>query len=240
MTIYRTILFAAGLLATACVQPGPGVDEPDSPNQPVPIMQGTVVEEFHTEAAPVTVNDVSKTDLGGIVIYDEVIPFHIGLEDTATGKVDPQNSIRGALQSRVTKSTNTGTLIFSYRFRDLVFTYQPNTAPQFIEYVALHGFDKSFFPLQVFNIAPSQSLGTYEWGGIHTIGVGSGGQNDRYFHWASHYATPEGTTWVEFLTKATKYKTGKYLSLSPSIVQQGGSFLGNIYATLDKVAVPMK
>lgn len=197
---------------------------------------GTTVTDQDMGATPVVVTNVSATALEGTVIYDQVIPFTIGLKDRATGKTDPNNSITGALQSRVTEAKGTGNYIFSYRFRDLVFTYPPGVQPQFIEFVKLDGYDNSFFPLEVFNIDPSQSLGAETWGPISTIAP-SGIPNAIYFHWASYFTKPEGTTWVEFLTKATKYKTGKYLFLSPSIT--GGSH-ANTEATLDGVAIPAK
>lgn len=197
---------------------------------------GTTVTDQDTGASPVVVTNVSAAALAGTVIYDHISPFTIGLKDPATGKTDPKSNITGALQSRVTKAKGTGNYIFSYRFRDLVFTYPPGVQPQFIEFVKLDGYDKSFFPLEVFNIAPSQSLGAETWGAISTIDQ-STIPNAYYFHWASYFTKPEGTTWVEFLTKATKYKTGKYLFLSPSIT--GGAH-NNTEATLDGVAIPAK
>ncbi len=170
------------------------------------------------------------------VIYDQVIPFTIGLKDQTTGKTDPNNQITGALQSRVIKAKSTGNYIFSYRFRDLVFTYPPNVQPQFIEFVQLDDYDKSFFPLEVFNIDPAQNLGSETWGPISTIAP-SGIPYAIYFHGASYFTKPDGTTWVEFLTKATKFKTGKYLFLSPSITSTGHA---NTEATLDGVAIPAK
>lgn len=198
---------------------------------------GTTVTDQDAGASPAVVTNVSATALEGTVIYDQVIPFTIGLKDPATGKTNPNNQITGALQSRVTKATGTGNYVFSYRFRDLVFTYPPNVPPQFIEFVKLDGYDKSFFPLELFNIAPSQSLGGETWGPISTIALSPGIPNAIYFHWASYFTKPDGTTWVEFLTKATKYKTGKYLFLSPSITGTGHA---NTEATLDGVAIPAK
>ncbi len=215
--LFRLMAVAAAFMLASC-QPGTSVTDQDM------------------GASPVVVTNVAATDLEGTVVYDEVIPFTIGLKDPATGNTDPSNNITGALQSRVIKSKNTGTLIFAYRFRDLVFTYPPTVQPQFIEFVKLDGYDRSFFPLEVFNVDTSQSLGAETWGAISTIAP-SGIPNAIYFHWASYFTKPEGTTFVAFLTKATKYKTGKYLFLSPSIT--GGSH-ANTEARLDGVAIPAK
>ena len=106
---------------------------------------GATVNSGDTGAAPVVVTNVSNTALPGTVIYDEVIPFAIGIKDPITGKLAVGSRITGALQSRVTKAKGGSNLIFSYRFRDLTFTYPPTDPPQFIEYVSLDGFDKSFF-----------------------------------------------------------------------------------------------
>lgn len=74
---------------------------------------------------PTLVTDVAKTNLGGTVIYDAVIPFSVGTflpADLATGRPGDGGQITGAPQSRVVRSNNTGSFIFVFRLRDLVFT----------------------------------------------------------------------------------------------------------------------
>lgn len=201
---------------------------------------GTMVRNDGGIYAPTRVTDVSRTDLAGTVIYDEIIPFSLGSftpANPATGQPHNGGTVTGGFQSRVTRSTNRGTLIFSYRFRDLVFqpgatgNPQKGSSASFIELVTLSGFDAGFFPMEAFNIDPSQSLGAEVWGAIGTA------HTNGSLEFNSYYTEPEGTTFFELLTKATKYKTGKYLHVSHTAQDLAGNNV--LSATgLDRIAVP--
>ncbi|WP_306144253.1 hypothetical protein [Roseibium sp. MMSF_3412] len=182
------------------------------------------------------VRDVSRTDLGGTVIYDEVIPFDAGQYTPPNGSNGPTGSggrIKGAVQSRVVRSTNTNTLIFAYRFRDM--TFFPGTGPQKkggqlvnVEIVTITGFPRSAFPVEVYTIDQSQSLGA------ETL-QGSYRGNGR-FEFNTFLTEPDGTTFFEVLTKATRFKTGSYLSLEVDARGNGG---GQHTAKLNRIAVPL-
>lgn len=182
-----------------------------------------------------TVQDVRQTDLAGTVLYDEVIPFDAGTVtpgSPSTGIPSSGGRIKGAVQSRVVKSSTTQTLIFAFRFRDLQF--EPGTGPQNkgsqlikIEIAALYGFPKSAYPVEMYSLAPSQSLG------VQTLpGLSNGGGR---FEWAADVTEPEGTTFFEILTQATAFKTGKYFSFE---VDARGNNGGQTTVVIDRFAVP--
>lgn len=181
------------------------------------------------------VKDVSRTDLDGTVIYDEVIPFDAGRFTPPNGSNGPTGSggrIRGAVQSRVVRSDNTKTLIFAFRFRDM--SFQPGTGPQNkgsqlvnVEIVNIRGFPKSAFPVEMYTLDTSQSLGAETLTG-HYSGSGA-------FEFNTFLTEPQGTTFFEVLTKATRYKTGGYLSLEVDARGNGG---GQHVANLTRIAVP--
>ncbi|MEL7526973.1 MAG: hypothetical protein AAFN16_14445 [Pseudomonadota bacterium] len=182
------------------------------------------------------VRDVSRTDLGGTVLYDEVIPFDAGQYTPPNGSNGPTGAggrIKGAVQSRVVRSTNTNTLIFAYRFRDM--TFFPGTGPQKkggrlvnVEIVNIRGFPRSAFPIEVYTLDKSQSLGA------ETL-PGSYRGNGR-FEFNTFLTEPDGTTFFEVLTKATRFKTGRYMSLEVDARGNGG---GQHTAKLNRVAVPV-
>ncbi|MBN9672471.1 hypothetical protein [Roseibium aggregatum] len=192
--------------------------------------------EFDFEGFDVLhVKDVSSTDLGGTVVYDEVIPFDAGQYSPPDGTNGPTGSggrIKGALQSRVVRSDTTKTLIFAYRFRDM--TFFPGTGPQNkgsqlvnVELVTLKGFPKSAFPVEMYSLDMSQSLGAETLTGFY--------RGNGAFEFNTFLTEPEGTTFFEVLTKATQYTTGSYLSLEVDARGNGG---GQYTANLSQIAVP--
>ena len=150
---------------------------------------------------------------------------------------DSGGTVNGAMQSRVTKSTATGTLMFSYRFRDM--TFVPGSGPSgtagssasFIELVTLNGFEPRHFPMEAFNIDPSQSLGGEVWGPIGQV------HTNGSMEFNSFYTHPDGTTFFELLTQATAFKTGKYMGVSHTAMDLNGNNVLDS-TTLDKIAVP--
>lgn len=187
-----------------------------------------VIDLAGSYLGPDSVTDVSATNLGGTVIYDEVIPFQTFFQPQGGGPA--QFSAKGAVQSRVVVSAKTGTYIFYYRFRDLVFNpaSPQQSGSQFIEIVSLVGIDTSLLPIRHFNIATSQSLGGEEWGGA-SVSFPPG--NTMSLEWNSFFNKPDGTTFTAFETTTRKFKTGKFLTL-------GDQAFGS--ATLDKIAIPTK
>lgn len=118
---------------------------------------------------PTRVTDVGTTNPGGTAVYDEVIPFSVGTfkpADPALGSPADGGQISGALQSRVVRSDNTGTFVFLFRLRDLVFTDPVNDAEggsdNFVEQLN----DGSFagvLPAGAFAIDTAQSQGKRFW-----------------------------------------------------------------------------
>ena len=186
-----------------------------------------IIDRSGSYLGPDSVTDVSATNLGGTVIYDEVIPFQTTFQPPGGGPA--QFSAKGAVQSRVVVSSKTGNYIFYYRFRDLMFNpaAPQQSGSQFIEIVSLSGIDSSLLPIRHFDIATSQSLGGEEWGGPVNLTLGS----TIGLEWNSFFNKPDGTTFTALETTTRKFKTGKFLSL-------GDQAFGS--ATLDKIAIPSK
>ncbi|MET1412688.1 hypothetical protein ABVF61_10500 [Roseibium sp. HPY-6] len=221
----RTFLFGA-LSLTACQSGGATFNGTKRPAPTVYDAEGYDV--LH-------VRDVSQTDLGGTVIYDEVIPFDAGSytpPNGTNGQTGTGGRIRGAVQSRVVRSKNTNTLVFAYRFRDM--TFFPGTGPQNkgsqlvnVEIVSISGFPQSAFPVEMYTLDTSQSLGAETLPGYYKGGGA--------FEFNTFLTEPQGTTFFEVLTKATRFKTGRYMSLEVDARGNGG---GQHTANLSRIAVP--
>ena len=219
--------FLLGTLALGGCQSG---------NFPVNTTLRPALTEYDFEGYDVLhVKDVSRTDLGGTVIYDEVIPFDAGRYTPPNGTNGPTGSggrIRGAVQSRVVRSDNTKTLIFAYRFRDM--TFFPGTGAQKkgsqlvnVEIVSISGFPKSAFPVEMYVLDMSQSLGAETLTGYY--------RRSGAFEFNTFLTEPQGTTFFEVLTKASRYRTGQFLSLEVDARGNGG---GQHVVNLSRIAVP--
>jgi hypothetical protein len=188
-------------------------------------------------ATPTVVTDVSTTDLGGVVIYDQLTAF-------VTDQFIPANPvlgipaqggrIEGNVQSRVVRSDNTGNLVFSFRFRDLVFT-DPVPGPKgssenFIELISWSGF-AGFFPLGAFVLDRSQSEGQDMLTSVDFVDTAAG-----LLQFFSFLTEPDGTTFFAVETTAQNFTTGRFLSFEHSVPGDGAASL--LSTTVGGIAVP--
>ena len=217
------LLGAAGLGACSGCVPFMGKIKPTA-----------IIDHATPELDRAFVSDVNRTDLPGTVIYDEVIPFDAGTftPPSAANPSGVGGRIRGAVQSRVVRSTSTNTLIFGYRFRDLQF--QPGSGPTnkgssvvFIEIVTVDSFPASALPYEMYVLEKNQSLGGEPLSGSY---AGNG-----VFEFNTQIIEPDGTTFFMILTTATKSTTGQHFDFDVDARGNGGT---TTKVALDKIAIP--